>query len=73
LSTIARAHGTTMAALLKLNGLTRPDLVREGQTLRLSGGIGTSSVAGCHIRSSGDGCINGSETCSWRIRDQRDR
>ena len=36
-SAIARAHGITTATLLKLNELSRPDLVRPGMTLRLSG------------------------------------
>jgi len=35
LSSIARSSGVTVATLLKLNGLARPDLVREGQTLRI--------------------------------------
>ena len=36
-SAIARAHGMPTATLLKLNELSRPDLVRPGMTLRLSG------------------------------------
>ncbi len=35
LSSIARSSGITVGTLLRLNGLARPDLVREGQKLRI--------------------------------------
>lgn len=43
LSKIAARHGTTVAALLALNGLRNPDLIWVGQRLRVSGTGGAPS------------------------------
>jgi|GEM_PF-4283163 len=40
LSEIARAHGTTVEELVKLNGIANPNLIRPGQKLKLPGSGG---------------------------------
>lgn len=44
LSEIAAAHGTTVAALQRLNGLRNPNLIFVGQTLQISGPRPTRTV-----------------------------
>jgi LysM repeat protein len=46
LGTIASRHGTSISAVVRLNGLTNPNLIRIGQVLRLPapGGAGAPSV-----------------------------
>ncbi len=37
LYSIARRYGTTVNAIMAANGLTNPDRIRSGQTLRMPG------------------------------------
>jgi LysM repeat protein len=37
LYSIARRHGTTVNAIMAANGMTNPDHIRSGQTLRMPG------------------------------------
>lgn len=44
LGTIAARHGTSVSALVSLNGLRNPNLIRVGQVLRVPGGGGSSDT-----------------------------
>jgi len=44
LGTIASRHGTSVAALVQLNGLTNPNLIRIGQVLKVPAGGGSSGA-----------------------------
>jgi len=47
LTSIARANGQTVAALMRLNGLTNPNVIEVGQVLKVGAGSSTaSSTAG---------------------------
>ncbi|MFN8110565.1 MAG: LysM peptidoglycan-binding domain-containing protein [Thermoleophilia bacterium] len=43
LAAIAAAHGTSVGTLVGLNGLSNPNMLRVGQTLRVPGGRGDTS------------------------------
>lgn len=45
LTSIAAAHGTTVAALVAANNITNPNLIYAGSTLNLSGGSSPGQVA----------------------------
>lgn len=54
LSAIAARYGTTVAALMATNGLTRPNLIVVGQRLRIPGGSGGAAAANTY-QASGSG------------------
>ena len=41
---IARAHGTTVAALAECNGIADPDRIYPGQVIQIGGGSATSTA-----------------------------
>jgi N-acetylmuramoyl-L-alanine amidase len=45
LSDLAQRHGVSVAAIAKANGISDPDMIREGQVLRLPGGGSVSAPA----------------------------
>lgn len=55
LSAIAARYGTTVAALMATNGLTRPNLIVVGQRLRIPGGSGGASAGANTYQASGSG------------------
>jgi LysM repeat protein len=55
LSAIAARYGTTVAALMAANALTRPNLIVVGQRLRIPGGSGGAAAGANTYQASGSG------------------